>query len=295
MDADLQDPPELVDQMLEYWEEGYDDIYAKRRTRGEESWLRRQFSLAFYGILQRMSRIDILPNVGDFRLLDRRCVLTLRRLRECERYTKGLFCWIGYQKKSIEFDRGDRLMGHSSWNFLKLLNLAVEGITSFSIAPLRIATVCGVLCSISSFIYAIYFLIKTVLYGDETAGFPTLIIVMLFLGGIQLFSLGIIGEYVGRIFKETKGRPTYIASDYNEEKLGYDRQGRQGGETRPTLLSISFIDSLVLFYQILRTLQCGETVFFHHVECTVLPCYKLQGISLLLIFEFLPVMWRINI
>ena len=206
MDADLQDPPELVDQMLEYWEEGYDDIYAKRRTRGEESWLRRQFSLAFYGILQRMSRIDILPNVGDFRLLDRRCVLTLRRLRECERYTKGLFCWIGYQKKSIEFDRGDRLMGHSSWNFLKLLNLAVEGITSFSIAPLRIATVCGVLCSISSFIYAIYFLIKTVLYGDETAGFPTLIIVMLFLGGIQLFSLGIIG-----------------ASDYNEEKLGYDR------------------------------------------------------------------------
>lgn len=114
MDADLQDPPELVDQMLEYWEEGYDDIYAKRRTRGEESWLRRQFSLAFYGILQRMSRIDILPNVGDFRLLDRRCVLTLRRLRECERYTKGLFCWIGYQKKSIEFDRGDRLMGHSS-------------------------------------------------------------------------------------------------------------------------------------------------------------------------------------
>ena len=209
--------------MLEYWEEGYDDIYAKRRTRGEESWLRRQFSLAFYGILQRMSRIDILPNVGDFRLLDRRCVLTLRRLRECERYTKGLFCWIGYQKKSIEFDRGDRLMGHSSWNFLKLLNLAVEGITSFSIAPLRIATVCGVLWSISSFIYAIYFLIKTVLYGDETAGFPTLSIVLLFLGGIQLFSLGIIGEYVGRIFKETKGRPTYIASDYNEEKLGYDR------------------------------------------------------------------------
>ena len=174
MDADLQDPPELVDQMLEYWEEGYDDIYAKRRTRGEESWLRRQFSLAFYGILQRMSRIDILPNVGDFRLLDRRCVLTLRRLRECERYTKGLFCWIGYQKKSIEFDRGDRLMGHSSWNFLKLLNLAVEGITSFSIAPLRIATVCGVLCSISSFIYAIYFLIKTVLYGDETVSYTHL-------------------------------------------------------------------------------------------------------------------------
>lgn len=222
MDADLQDPPELVDEMLKYWEEGYDDIYAKRRSRGEESWLRRHLSLAFYGLLQRMSRIDILPNVGDFRLLDRRCVSTLRRLRERERYTKGLFCWIGYRKKSIEFDRGDRLAGSSSWSLFKLLNLAVEGITSSSTAPLRIATVCGVLCAISSFIYAVYFLIKTMLYGDQTAGFPTLIIVMLFLGGIQLFSLGVIGEYIGRIFKETKGRPAYIASDYNEKKLGYD-------------------------------------------------------------------------
>ena len=222
MDADLQDPPELVDEMLQYWEEGYDDIYARRRSRGEESWLRRRLSLAFYGLLQRMSRIDILPNVGDFRLLDRRCVSALCRLRECERYTKGLFCWIGYRKKSIEFDRGDRLAGRSSWSFFTLLNLAVEGITSFSIAPLRIATVCGVICSISSFIYAIYFLIKTMLYGDHAPGFPTLIIVMLFLGGIQLFSLGVIGEYIGRIFKETKRRPTYLASDYNEKKLGYD-------------------------------------------------------------------------
>jgi hypothetical protein len=222
MDADLQDPPELVDRMLQYWEEGYDDIYAKRRNRGEESWMRRRLSLAFYSILQKMSRIDILPNVGDFRLLDRRCVLTLRHLREQERYTKGLFCWIGYRKKSIEFDRGDRLAGHSSWSFFKLLNLAIEGITSSSTAPLRIATVCGILCSISSFIYAIYFLIKTIIYGDQAAGFPTLIVVILFLGGIQLFSLGVIGEYIGRIFKETKRRPAYIASDYNEKKLGYD-------------------------------------------------------------------------
>jgi glycosyltransferase involved in cell wall biosynthesis len=222
MDADLQDPPELVDRMLQYWEEGYDDIYAKRRNRGEESWMRRRLSLAFYSILQKMSRIDILPNVGDFRLLDRRCVLTLRHLREQERYTKGLFCWIGYRKKSIEFDRGDRLAGHSSWSFFKLLNLAIEGITSSSTAPLRIATVCGILCSISSFIYAIYFLIKTIIYGDQAAGFPTLIVVILFLGGIQLFALGVIGEYIGRIFKETKRRPAYIASDYNEKKLGYD-------------------------------------------------------------------------
>lgn len=121
MDADLQDPPELVDRMLQYWEEGYDDIYAKRRSRGEESWLRRRLSLAFYKILQNMSRIDILPNVGDFRLLDRRCVLTLRRLREQERYTKGLFCWIGYQKKSIEFDRGDRLARTFILEFLQTI------------------------------------------------------------------------------------------------------------------------------------------------------------------------------
>lgn len=222
MDADLQDPPELVDQMLKYWEEGYDDIYARRRTRGEESWLRRRLSLAFYSLLQKMSRIDILPNVGDFRLLDRRCVLTLRRLREHERYTKGLFCWIGYRKKGIEFDRGDRVAGRSSWSFFRLLNLAIEGITSSSTAPLRIATVCGLLCSVSSFVYGIYFLVKTLLYGDQAAGFPTLIIVILFLGGIQLFALGVIGEYIGRIFKETKGRPAYIASDYNETKLGYE-------------------------------------------------------------------------
>lgn len=224
MDADLQDPPELVDQMLAYWEEGYDDIYAKRRSRGEESWMRRKLSLTFYKLLQKMSRIDILPNVGDFRLLDRRCVLTLRRLREHERYTKGLFCWIGYRKKGIDFDRGDRVAGQSSWSFLKLLNLAIEGITSSSTAPLRIATVCGILCSISSFIYAIYFLIKTLIFGDQTTGFPTLIVTILFLGGIQLFSLGVIGEYIGRIFKETKGRPTYIASEYNEKKLGYSEE-----------------------------------------------------------------------
>ena len=221
MDADLQDPPELVDQMLQYWEEGYDDIYAKRRTRGEESWLRRELSLAFYRLLQRMSRIDILPNVGDFRLLDRRCVLTLRRLREHERYTKGLFCWIGYRKKGIEFDRGDRVAGHSSWSFLKLLNLAIEGITSYSTAPLRIATICGLLCAGASLLYALYFLIKTLAIGGDPAGFPTLIVVILFLGGAQLSALGIIGEYVGRIFVETKNRPVYIASEYNEQKLGY--------------------------------------------------------------------------
>ncbi|MDR0988733.1 MAG: glycosyltransferase family 2 protein [Prevotellaceae bacterium] len=222
MDADLQDPPELIDQMLLYWEEGYDDIYAKRRTRGKESWLRRRLSLLFYRLLQRLSRIDILPNVGDFRLLDRRCVLTLRHMRESERYTKGLFTWIGYRKKGIEFDRGNRREGNSSWSFFRLLNLAIEGIISSSTSPLRIATISGIAFAALSFVYAVYFLIKTILYGDQAAGFPTLIIAILFLGGIQLFALGVIGEYVGRIFKETKHRPAYIAADYNETKVGYE-------------------------------------------------------------------------
>jgi glycosyltransferase involved in cell wall biosynthesis len=178
--------------------------------------------LTFYRILQKMSRIDILPNVGDFRLLDRRCVLTLRRMRECERYTKGLFTWIGYNKKGIEFDRGNRQGGRSSWSLVKLLNLAIEGITSASTFPLRLATLTGILFAVGSFLYALFFFAKTIIYGEQVAGFPTLIIVILFLGGIQMFSLGIIGEYIGRIFKETKHRPTYIASDYNEKKLGYE-------------------------------------------------------------------------
>lgn len=222
MDVDLQDFLELVDQMLEYWEEGYDDIYVKWCICGEESWLCCQFFLVFYGIFQWMSCIDILFNVGDFRFLDCCCVFMLCCLCECECYIKGLFCWIGYQKKSIEFDCGDRLMGYFFWNFFKLLNLVVEGIIFFFIVFLCIVMVCGVFCLIFSFIYVIYFLIKIVFYGDEMVGFFILIIVMFFLGGIQFFFLGIIGEYVGCIFKEIKGCFIYIVFDYNEEKLGYD-------------------------------------------------------------------------
>lgn len=221
MDADLQDPPSLIDEMLQLWEQGYDDVYAKRRSRGEESWLRRRLSLTFYWILQRMTRIEILPNVGDFRLLDRRCINSLRALRENERYTKGLYCWIGYRKKEIVFDRGDRAAGQSSWSFWSLLGLAIEGIVTFTTKPLRIASVLGICIALFSFVYMLYFFAKTLLWGDPTTGFPTMIIVMLFLGGVQLLSLGIIGEYVGRIFIETKHRPVYVASEYNGEKQGY--------------------------------------------------------------------------
>lgn len=219
MDADLQDPPSLIDEMLRLWEDGFDDVYAKRRERGEESWMRKCLSLTFYWLLQKMTKIEILPNVGDFRLLDRRCINALKRLRENERYTKGLYCWIGYKKKEILFDRGNRYAGQSSWNFWSLLGLAIEGMVTFTTKPLRIATITGLLIAVFCFLYMFYFWIKTLIFGDATTGFPTLIIVILFLGGIQLLSLGIIGEYIARIFIETKARPVYVASEYNGEKL----------------------------------------------------------------------------
>lgn len=219
IDADLQDPPSLIPKMLKFWEEGYQDVYAKRFDRGKESWLRKKLSLLFYKILDKSTRFDILQNVGDFRLLDRQCINTLKQLRETERYTKGLFCWIGYRKKEIVFDRGDRVAGESNWSFWSLFNLAIEGITSFTTAPLRIATVSGFIIALCAFIYALYFITKTLVYGDPVQGFTTLIVIILFMGGIQLITIGILGEYIGRIFNEAKHRPTYIANEYNEKKV----------------------------------------------------------------------------
>lgn len=219
MDADLQDPPELIPQMLAYWEEGYEDVYAKRKNRGKESWLRRFFSLTYYKILQKTTKIEVLQNVGDFRLLDRCCINALKQMRESERYTKGMFCWVGFRKKEIVFDRHDRVAGKSSWNFFTLFSLAVEGITSFSTAPLRISTIVGLIVSMAAFIYMIFIFIKTLIFDDPVQGFPTIMIVMLFLGGVQLLCIGVLGEYVGRIFNETKNRPTYIAREHNGEPV----------------------------------------------------------------------------
>lgn len=213
MDADLQHPPSLIPDMLRLWEEGYEDVYARRVTRGREPWWRRRLSLLYYKMLRRMTDVEVLENVGDFRLLDRKCIDALKTMRETQRYTKGMFCWIGFKKKEIAFEQQDRVAGHSSWNIFKLMNLAVDGITSFTVAPLRVSTVLGLLVSVAAVVYSIYFFIKTLLYGDPVQGFPTLIIVVLFLGGMQLFSLGIIGEYLGRVFSETKNRPVYIISE----------------------------------------------------------------------------------
>ena len=219
IDADLQDPPSLIPTMIQEWEQGYLDVYARRADRGKESWLRKKLSLLFYRILDHSTRFDILQNVGDFRLLDRVCINTLKNLRENERYNKGLFCWIGYKKKEIVFNRGDRIAGQSNWNFFSLFNLAIEGITSFTTAPLRFASLLGGSIALMAFCFLIFYVAKTLLYGDEVKGFTTLIASIFFLGGIQLLFIGILGEYVGRIFNETKKRPPYIAYQYNETIL----------------------------------------------------------------------------
>lgn len=213
MDADLQDPPEVIPEMIKHWEDGWEDVYARRISRGKESWLRRKLSLCYYNVLQKTTKVDVLQNVGDFRLIDRKCIDALKQMRECERYTKGLFSWMGFKKKEITFDRHDRAAGESSFDFFKLMLLGIDGITSFTTAPLRFATVLGFAVSVFAFIYMCYVLVKTLIWGDPVAGYPTLIIVILFLGGVQLISLGIIGEYLGRIFNETKDRPVYIVRE----------------------------------------------------------------------------------
>ncbi|MCR5361825.1 MAG: glycosyltransferase family 2 protein [Bacteroidales bacterium] len=218
IDADLQDPPSLIPQMLSYWEQGFDDVYARRASRGRESWLRKRFSLLFYKILDHSTRFDVLQNVGDFRLLDRRCIEALRQMRESERYTKGMFCWIGFNKKEIVFNRADRVAGESNWSFWSLFNLAIEGITSFTTAPLRFATVCGIIVAFVAFCLMLFYGVKTLLWGDAVQGFTTLIVVTLFLGGVQLLSIGILGEYIGRIFNETKRRPPYLVGEYSGTK-----------------------------------------------------------------------------
>ena len=217
MDADLQHPPHIINKMLEKWEAGYQDVYGKRLSRGKESWLRKQFSMMFYHLLQKTARYDILPNVGDFRLLDRKCIEELKKLRETERYTKGMFAWIGFRKASVEFETQDRIAGESSMKYGALLHLAAEGITSFTVAPLKWSIYLGLLVSLASFVFMIYILVNTVVYGDPVAGYPTMMTVILFLGGVQLLSLGIIGEYLGKIFNETKGRPVYVV---NEIEIG---------------------------------------------------------------------------
>ena len=214
IDADLQDPPELIINMLKYYEEGYDDVYAKRRSRDGESWLKKFTSKAFYKILSNISSVPIQKDTGDFRLLSRRAIEALRKFPEKQRYTKGMFSLIGFKKKEVEFDRDSRVAGKTKWNYFKLIDLAIDGITSFTTAPLRIATFMGILSALVAFIYIVYIVVRTIILGIDVPGYASIICFILMIGGIQLISLGVIGEYLGRIFIEVKNRPLYFIDEY---------------------------------------------------------------------------------
>lgn len=213
IDADLQHPIDTIPEMILQWENGYDDVYGHRRSRGKESLARKLFTKTFYGLLNKSTRVDVLPNVGDFRLLDRKVVDAIRGLRESQRYTKGLYCWVGFKKTGVDFMTADRAAGKTHMSPGRLVNLAIEGITSYTTAPLRIATVLGFIVSLVSICYMIYVVCKTILYGEPIQGFPTIICTILFLGGCQLLALGIIGEYIGKIYNESKHRPPYIVAE----------------------------------------------------------------------------------
>lgn len=214
IDADLQQPPEMIKEMINWWEQGYSDVYAVRKERRGESALKKISSSLYYRILQKASNINIYPHAGDFRLLDRKMINALKQLREQERYTKGLYGWVGFKKKELFYDADERAGGTTKWRATTLMNLAMNGITSYTTLPLRISAMIGVVVSFVAFIYMMIVLIQTLLLGASVSGYPSLMIGILFLGGLQLISLGIIGEYLGRVFNETKNRPLYFVNEY---------------------------------------------------------------------------------
>jgi glycosyltransferase involved in cell wall biosynthesis len=213
LDADCQDPPELLPQMLAAWDKGTDVVNMKRRSRQGESWFKRKSSVIYYRLLSSLAEITIPEHVGDFRLLSRRVVDEVNRLGENNRYMKGILAWPGFDQVTIEYDRERRSTGNSKWNYWQLFHLSVSGITSFSIKPLRIASWLGTMVALSAFLYGIWVLVRTLMYGDPVSGYPSLMLVILFLGGIQLTTIGVLGEYVGRIYAEVKNRPNYIVRD----------------------------------------------------------------------------------
>jgi len=214
IDADLQDPPEVIVELLRVWREGSDIVYAQRRRRDGETWLKRTTAALFYRVMERTGRVRLPRDTGDFRLMSRRVVDALLQLREQHRFMKGLFAWVGFRSTPVLYDRAPRLAGTTKWNYWKLWNLALEGITSFTVMPLKIATYFGLVVALLAVGYGSFIIILTLRYGNPVAGYPSLLVVVLFLGGVQLMTLGIIGEYLGRVFNETKNRPLYVLDSY---------------------------------------------------------------------------------
>jgi glycosyltransferase involved in cell wall biosynthesis len=213
IDADLQDPPELIPALLKHWSEGYDVVYATRTKRRGESWLKRATAAAFYRVVRNISQVEIPQDTGDFRLMSRRALDALLELREQHRFMKGLFAWIGFPQKAVEYERDPRHAGETSWSYWRLWNLALEGITSFSIVPLKLSSYVGSITALGAFIYGVFIVLRVLVLGIDVPGYASLLTVMLFLGGIQLLTLGTIGEYLGRVFNETKNRPLYFVEE----------------------------------------------------------------------------------
>ena len=214
LDADLQDPPELVPELIRIWKEEHADVvYGQRVEREGETWFKKATASSFYKLINNISAVEIPRNTGDFRLMNRRAVDALRQLREHHRFMKGLFAWIGYKQVALNYNRHPRAAGTTKWNYWKLSNFAMEGITSFSIVPLRIATLAGFLISLMAFGYGSFILFKTLIFGRDLPGYASLMVIMTFLSGIQLLTIGVLGEYIGRIFGETKNRPLYFIEE----------------------------------------------------------------------------------
>lgn len=214
IDVDLQDPPELIPLMLDEWHKGFDVVYATRKAREGETFIKKATASWFYKVINKMSNISIPKDTGDYRLMDIKAVKAINKLRESNRFMKGIFAWVGYKQKAIYFDRKERAAGTTKFNFRKLFSFAVDGITSFSYVPLRFATWIGTVVALLSFAYGIKVIVKALIFGGDPQGYPTMMVVILFLGGIQLMALGIIGEYLGRLFEENKQRPLYLIDKY---------------------------------------------------------------------------------
>jgi glycosyltransferase involved in cell wall biosynthesis len=223
IDADLQDPPAIIAEMIAGWREGYDVVYARRRERRGDGPVKRLTASLFYKLIHRIGAVDVPENVGDFRLMSRKAVDAVCSLREHHRFMKGIFAWIGFPAKEVLYDRAPRAGGATKWNYWRLWNLSIEGITSSTLAPLKVSTYLGFATALTAFLAGAFFILKTLLFGDPVPGFPTLVVIVLFLGGIQLMVLGVIGEYLGRVFNETKQRPLYFATEIYPSDVGGDR------------------------------------------------------------------------
>ncbi|MCK8786464.1 glycosyltransferase family 2 protein [Roseomonas sp. NAR14] len=212
IDVDLQDPPELIPTLVARWREGYEVVYGSRADRSSDTALKRMTAGWFYGAFNRVANTRIPPDAGDFRLVDRAVVEALRRLPERGRFMKGLFAWVGFRTVGVPFERAERAAGESKWNYWRLWNFALDGITSFSTVPLRVWTYLGAVIALLSFLYAMFIVVRVLVLGIDLPGYPSMMAVLLFLGGVQLLSLGVIGEYLGRLFVEVKGRPLYLVA-----------------------------------------------------------------------------------